>query len=484
MRSGPRPHYRLGTALAIGASLVTVPLLAQRTAAARPVDAVRGQVYDSLAGKALAGASVRITPRDDDEANGLTAVTDADGRFRIASASPGTWQVRFTHPALQVLGLDLAPDILRVTTGATATIQLAVPSASTVREAYCAAMPATAGSAVIVGYVRGAPVRDASDSLVVLATWARFGTASPTARDTIRRIVAVAADGWYGLCAGDAMRSVTLSVLRDRTLVHRDTVVLPASGLLVQTLDVRGLPVGITATGLATTAPRAAQAITVSGVVLAADDHTPIAGATVAVSGIGATRTDSQGRWTLRDAAPGTRTVTIRAVGYALQPRERLLDVTTPLIADTLRRIATMLDEVNVRAEAVTPILRAFQDRSRTRGTGTFLMQDDIASRRPTFVSDLFLSVQGGITIERDTLGNKFLTMRSNTLRTSRCFPAIFIDGMHLRGLTTADLDGIVRPSELFGVEIYRAANAPVEFNHQDGCGTILLWTTALQAPP
>jgi hypothetical protein len=483
MRSGPRLHHRLGTALAIGASLVTAPLLAQR-GAARPVDAVRGQVYDSLAGKPLAGASVRITPRDDDDANGLTAVTDADGRFRIASASPGTWQVRFTHPALQVLGLDLAPDILRITTGATANIQLAVPSASTVREAYCAAMPATAGSAVIVGYVRGTPVRDATDSLVVLATWSRTGTAAPVARDSIRRIVAVAADGWYGLCAGDAARSVTLSVVRGSTLVQRDTVVLPASGVLVHALDVRALPVGMTTTGLKTTAPRAAQTITVSGVVLAADDRTPIAGATVALSGIGATRTDAQGRWTFRDAPPGARTVTIRAVGYALQSRERLLDATTPLIADTLRRIATMLDEVNVRAEALTPSLRAFQDRSRTRGTGTFLMRDDIASRRPTFLSDLFPSVQGGIRIERDSLGNKWLTMRSNTLRASSCFPAIFIDGMHLRGLTTADLDGIVRPSELFGVEIYRAANAPVEFNHQDGCGTILIWTTALQAPP
>jgi hypothetical protein len=465
---------RLGTVVALTTTTLAPPLSAQRT------DAVRGQVYDSLAGQPLAGAAVRMTRRGDDAANGLTAVSDSNGRFRIAAAAPGTWMVSFMHPALQVLGIDLPPEAIQITNGAAANLKLAVPSASTVREAYCAGLPAAAGQAVIVGYVRGIPVRDGADSLVVLASWAsRSSSAAQPPRDSLRRIVAVATDGWYGLCAGDAEGGVMLSVLRGRTLVLRDTVQLPASGVLAHSLVGRALNTIRTVTA----APRALQAIAVEGVVLAAGGQTPIVGATVSISGGGAARTDSQGRWTVRASTLGARTITIGALGYAQASRERLLGNDTPLIVDTLKRIPTILDEVSVRADALAPHLRAFLERSRTRGSGTFVLQDDIASRRPTFVSELFQSVQGGITIERDSLGNKFLTMRSNTFRTARCFPAIFIDGMNLRGLTNGDLDSLLRPSELFGVEIYRAANAPTEFSHQDGCGTILIWTKALQAP-
>jgi len=141
-------------------------------------------------------------------------------------------------------------------------------------------------------------------------------------------------------------------------------------------------------------------------------------------------------------------------------------------------RLQGMLDTVNVVSEAGQDRnLADFLERSRTRGSGTFLSAVDITSRRPTLTSDLFLSVQGGLTIERDSLGNRFITMRSNTLRSSRCLPSIFVDGMSMRGLTAADIDGLVRPGDLVGVEVYRAANAPVEFSEQDGCGTILLWT-------
>lgn len=468
---------RLASTFALAAAIDASPLSAQRA------DAVRGQVFDSLAGQPLAGAAIRLTRLGDDTVNAVTAVTDSNGRFRIAAVAAGTWMVSFTHPALQVLGIHLDPDALRITDGSTVDVELALPSAGTVREAYCDAAPQAAGEGVIVGYVRGTPARDASDSLVVLASWSsRHGGATPPTRDSIRRIVAVAADGWYGLCAGEPAGGVTLSVLRGRTLLHRDSVQLPASGVLFHSVEVRGLSGQQATTG--TTATRALQTIAVEGVVLAADGRTPLVGATVAVTASGITRTDTRGRWTMRAAAPGLRTVTVRALGYALASRERLLGEGTPIIADTLVRIATVIDEVTVRADAVTPSLRAFLDRSRTRGTGTFLTQDDIASRRPTFLSEVFSSVQGGITIERDSLGNKYLMMRSNTLRNPRCLPSIFVDGMHLRGLTNGDLDGLLRPSELFGIEVYRAANAPVEFSHQDGCGTILIWTTALQSPP
>ncbi|HYW50562.1 MAG TPA: carboxypeptidase regulatory-like domain-containing protein [Gemmatimonadaceae bacterium] len=216
----------------------------------------------------------------------------------------------------------------------------------------------------------------------------------------------------------------------------------------------------------------------VRGVLTDSTSGQPVVGAVVAIAGGPATRSDAQGAWRLIGVKAGAQTLSVRAIRYA--PRTVAVSVTPTLspVQLTMTRVQAPLDTVNVVADAESERnLAGFRERRRTRGSGTFLAEEDIASRRPTLTSDLFRSVQGGTTIERDSLGNRYIAMRSNTFRSQRCLPSIFVDGMSISDPTTGDIDAIVRPNELFGIEIYRAANAPVEFPEQNGCGTILIWT-------
>ena len=230
--------------------------------------------------------------------------------------------------------------------------------------------------------------------------------------------------------------------------------------------------------GTDTTAATPRAAVAVSGRIIDKEGGRPIAGAIIAIGGGQSTRSDVRGAWRLADVPEGERVLTARAVGYAPRSVRISVSPTMPAVTIELTRLTTQLDTVNVVDGQVTDRdLLAFLERRRTRGSGVFLTSDDITSRRAILVSDLFRSVQGGVRIDRDSLGNRYITMPSNTFQTPRCLPAIFIDGMSMSGLTATDLDGLLQPSLLFGIEVYRASNVPVEFSEQDGCGTILIWT-------
>jgi hypothetical protein len=68
---------------------------------------------------------------------------------------------------------------------------------------------------------------------------------------------------------------------------------------------------------------------------------------------------------------------------------------------------------------------------------------------------------------------------------TSRlCEPAIFVDGVSLPDFTGADLNAMVAPEEISGMEVYvSAGSAPVQYKsvrssgNAGPCGSILVWT-------
>ena len=62
---------------------------------------------------------------------------------------------------------------------------------------------------------------------------------------------------------------------------------------------------------------------------------------------------------------------------------------------------------------------------------------------------------------------------------TSPCTPAIFLDGKQLVYWTLADLNSLVQPEELVGMEVYTPSMTPPEFRTKVGCGTIVVWTHA-----
>jgi hypothetical protein len=73
-----------------------------------------------------------------------------------------------------------------------------------------------------------------------------------------------------------------------------------------------------------------------------------------------------------------------------------------------------------------------------------------------------------------DNQHNVMIRMRGDL---GPCTPAIFLDGKQLVDWQLADLNSLVQPDEMGGMEVYTAALTPVEFRTNQGCGTILVWT-------
>jgi len=469
--------------MALAAVCCPAVLSAQPRPVVRSTASVSGTVVDSIAGRGLDRATVQLLHEDSVDTAARTMETDSLGHFRFANVRPGRYLLGFLHPVLEDLGIETTPLSVVVARGVTRRSDLAIPSPATLRRALCGDVAIRDSIALVIGHARGARDRAPLDSVIVAIQWQpRVRDSGSGDRVALQRRVAATSLGWFVACGARGGDTIQFAASRSGAATTRQTLVIPISGLLlhVALLSESRAPTvaGGTITNDSTTRALPSPAtFPVSGVITA-DGGLPVAGAVVAIPGGASTRSDAQGAWRLPAVTGGTQTLTVRAVRYAP------LRVTIPVAPQmapvrlAMVRLQGMLDTVNVVSEAGQDgNLADFLERSRTRGSGTFLSEVDITSRRPTLTSDLFLSVQGGLTIERDSLGNRFITMRSNTFRSSRCLPSIFVDGMSIRGLTAADIDGLVRPSELFGVEVYRAANAPVEFSEQDGCGTILLWT-------
>ncbi len=457
---------------------------AQPRPVTRQVGSVTGTVVDSVSARVLGGATVQLIREGGAEGGVQTVESDALGRFRFTNVRPGRYLLGFLHPVLDALGVDPAPRNVVVLEAITQRVDLAIPSARTLRTALCGDTSVRDSIALVIGYARRARDRAPLDSTIVTVQWRpRARSGGPVPQGALQRRVAASGTGFFVVCGAQPGDTIQLGAARKGALASSESLVIPAAGLLSHDPllnDAPELPGAAAAVARDSNArgPQAGGAIAVSGVIIAADGRQPIAGAIVGIRDGAATRSDVLGAWRLGTVAAGAQTLLVRAVGYA--PLSMTIAVTPQMspLQLAMERMQGPLDTVNVVADAAADRnLANFLERKRTRGSGTFLTEEDITSRRAVLTSDLFASVQGGITIERDTLGNKFITLRSNTFRSNRCLPAIFLDGMSMRRLTTADIDGLVRPDELFGIEVYRAANAPVEFSEQDGCGTILFWT-------
>jgi hypothetical protein len=73
-----------------------------------------------------------------------------------------------------------------------------------------------------------------------------------------------------------------------------------------------------------------------------------------------------------------------------------------------------------------------------------------------------------------DNHHNVTIRMRGDT---QACTPAIFLDGKQLVNWELADLNSLIQPDEIGGMEVYTVSMTPAEFRTKQGCGTILVWT-------
>jgi len=116
--------------------------------------------------------------------------------------------------------------------------------------------------------------------------------------------------------------------------------------------------------------------------------------------------------------------------------------------------------------------INAFYQRRRS-GIGRYLTSDDIAKRGAIVASDIFRSVPG-LRLDRGGLGGDTIWMRGAF---GLCVPDVYINGAVMQ-LGPDDIDSVVQPKEIAGIEIYSGENVPPQFQRGlSGCGSIVIWT-------
>ncbi|MEZ4414418.1 MAG: hypothetical protein R3E10_01565 [Gemmatimonadota bacterium] len=249
---------------------------------------------------------------------------------------------------------------------------------------------------------------------------------------------------------------------------------------------------------------RALDAQVVHGVVLYAEDDTPVAFAVVrllAADGrvVATEFTTGEGRFQVTVPDAGTYALHVEhtsAYSMVDGPLELGTDFNT-FVTFHLRARPIELEGFEVTASPNEWRLQSagFYERERD-GLGYFLDPTDLARRPLVRSSDVFRGVPGVQMVQSSTAGVPSFPLMSFALRgqfwtegngsgSPPCFPRVYVDGqlVELGGRSSPpaqSFDHLVPAQDLVGVEVYRSpAEMPAQFGGLTECGVILLWTRA-----
>jgi hypothetical protein len=419
---------------------------------------VAGVVTDSVGRAPLVGAAVQLVPSDTSEPPRAT-ITDSGGRYRFDDVVRGRYVIGFFHPMLDSLTLEPIVRELEVAGNMTVKFDLAIPAGARLRDAFCAGRMSGRTGGALVGIVRSAADGNPAAGAKVVAEWMDLAMGRgrtftrPAGMETTS-----APNGWFALCGVPGPGTLEVHAVRGGDTTDRVEVEIPPEGFSRQDLHI-GRGEG-----------------TLSGRVVSVRGE-PVPGAIVGMPRGARTRTDAGGEWSIARVPFGTRVLEVRAIGY--YPGTRVVHVApdVPPMLIELKTFQAVLDTVRIRASGVRTLDGGgFEERRRAFGSGRFLSEEDIRRRAPIQVSDLFRSVPG-MTVEPDIkMRGAFQGMGTM----GECSPSVFVDGRPLprdTTLRTDDIDIWVRPSQIWGIEIYPDAPPPQFQVAQSGCGSIVIWT-------
>lgn len=442
---------------------------------------VVGIVRDSLTGSVLAGALIQLVGTDSVALTRGT-VADSSGRFQLADVPSGRYLLGFQHPRLDSLPIELTPRRVDVRASRTTTTELALPGPSALRRGLCG--PATLLDAgLVLGVVRDVRDRQPRAGAQVVVRWVELTLgAGGTSRAVRQLATTTATDGWFALCGVPARGLVALAAAAGGDSTDLLEFELPPGGVLRRDLYPGGSRVTIVGDSVlgadsSWLPPRRTRsgAGVLAGRVIEPAVGRPLAGIRVGVADGPQTRTDADGAWRLVGLPGGTRMLDVRGIGYA--PLRLAVDVidSAPPLAVALLSTQAMLDTVRVRASIPRAVVTGFSERRRSFA-GRFYDSTDVARRHPTVTTDLFRMIPGMyMDAPRGAIGDAPL-MRSAF--GDRCVPSYFLDGMPVAVADALDLDNLVRPGDIKGLEIYADGTVPAEFQlAMTGCGAVVIWT-------
>ncbi len=445
---------------------------------------LRGRVFDSVAALPLVGARVEFVNADDRARVIFSATSDSLGRFVVDSVARGRYIAGFLHPMLDSLGLAFTQRQLTVNADGDVRVDLAVPAPERIQSALCGRGSEKDTTGVILGYVLNAHGFAAIDSATVIAQWAEISLGqSGMSRRLLYRATRTDTEGWFALCGVPAATSVVVRAVTGTDTSGAIEIDIPKTRIARRVLYVDH-PVRADTT--------VAKSDTVAAIVIARDtvpsklmhgtvsgwvrteDGVPIQGARVRLFGSDVvTETNNEGEFELTGVPGGTQTLMTRALGFV--PDERAVDLTDrniPVVVGLLA-IRRFLDTVHVKANRSSFMSAVGFDARKKGGAGRFFTDKDVERLHPAEISDL-LRHAPTLELSTDNAHNVRIRMRGDT---GPCTPAIFLDGKQLVYWTLADLNSLVQPDELVGMEVYTPSMTPAEFRTKVGCGTIVVWT-------
>lgn len=449
---------------------LALPLMAVTTAAAhaqlgnvqRRGEAARsltGVVIDSVRMRPLAGAEVVIA------GTALSALTDSSGRFHFDSIPVGGYQLAFFHPLLDSMSVASAPRSVSIPVEEGKGVVLTVPSAATLIRTICQ-VDSVGARSILVGRVRdpdtGAPVAGAS----VVVAWTDFQVSKKKGIGRTPQALHGGTDrtGAYRVCGLPAEVDAMVHATRGSSSTSPVPISSQSSGVVIRDLALENPE---TATGR-----RASVAGTVKN-----SEGAPIAGAAILIAGLSSrTSSDAKGEFSLSGVPLGTRTITVRRLGFS--PANIAVDLTS----QEVHRVDAVLGEYVLVIDPMYVIARrekafasiGFTARKR-QGMGQFRVRADFERNNPRFLSDI-VGMMPGIHVEY-VEGRRIL---KGVGAGAECV-ALVVDGMHWESTIdqAGDFDDAVLPEQIAALEVYSGPAVPIEFESivSRGCTTIVLWT-------
>ena len=444
---------------ALAATIAAGPAAAAQAGPAAPDTAARatvtGVVFDSLASRPLAGATVIVADS--------TVVTDAGGRFVARGIAPGRRMVAAFHLALDSLGISPVA-VVEVGPGGIADVELASPSFATLWETACGSEASSAprGIGLVYGSVRDAATGEAISGATAALSWMRVDTASTRLR--ARRVgldVNTDASGAYYACGVDLARDIDVSVsagsarspqltatVGERRVARADVMV-----------DRRG---------------GAAGDSRVVGVVKK-EDGTPIPGATARIIGTDQEAlADSAGRFSLGGIPSGSRMLEVISLGFQAERSVVSLEAGDTASVEVTMKGVAHLPGVTVSARRVSFRRQLMMDRKRL-GFGKFISQEEVRqspSLRTAFMHAPFVWTSAG----NPLMGSDWSVMSFGPFG-SPCVLNVMIDGRRSDWLEASTLPQHI----ITDIEVHhRVASMPSELLPPSGngaCGIVLFWT-------
>jgi hypothetical protein len=141
--------------------------------------------------------------------------------------------------------------------------------------------------------------------------------------------------------------------------------------------------------------------------------------------------------------------------------------------------VRNMLDTMRVTASRLYYRDANGFERRRRAGFGTFFDSTDVKRFHPFEVTRL-IERANGVRLYGSGFDQRIIMDRGRP-----CEASIFIDGMAYPDLTGGDLNGMVTPEDIVGMEVYASEGlVPVQYKSMSAlsrnrghCGSIVIWT-------